>query len=213
MDAIKGGGRSAIAGAALAIAGNAVVLAADPAVSDDRVSYPLSTHSFQLGQVFFALTQALMAWGILALVGSEIAGSGRAARVWSKLAVAGMLLTVLGELALIPVAGSDADAAATSAATTVFGLGVLLADVGLIGFGVLALRLRQWWLGWAALPLVLGLFQVLIVTPVSFAFGFASTESFLVIAVADLLVALIGLGLLRNPVAEESRRFPHPQSA
>jgi hypothetical protein len=144
MDSIKRGGLAAIAGSALAIAGNAVVLVANPVVSDDRVSYPLSTHAFQLGQIFFALTQALMAWGILALVGSGIAAPGRVARVWGGLAVVGMLLTVPGELALIPVAASHVDAGATAAASMVFGLGVLLADVGLIGFGVMALRLRRW---------------------------------------------------------------------
>lgn len=104
----------------------------------------------------------------------------------------GMLLTVLGELVLIPVASSD---------------------VGLIGFGVLARRLRRWRAGWAALPLVLGLFQLLVVTPVSFALGFASTGSFLVIAVADLLTAAIGFGLLRNPVADESREAAQSQPA
>lgn len=203
MDAIKRGGLAAVAGATLAIAGNAAVLAADPAVSDDRVSYPLSTHVFQGGQLFFALTQALLAMGIFALVRSGIAGPGRAARVWGLIAVAGMVLTVPGELALIPVANSDVDAAATSAASTVFGLGVLLADIGLVGLGVLALRLRRWPAMWAALPLVLGLFQLLVVTPVSFALGFVSTGSFVVIVVADLLTALIGIGLMRGPVMRE----------
>jgi hypothetical protein len=42
------GGSAAIAGARLAIVGNAVLLAAIPAVADDRVSYPLTTHAFQL---------------------------------------------------------------------------------------------------------------------------------------------------------------------
>lgn len=213
MDGIKRGGVAAIAGAALAIVANAAVLAADPAVSDDRVSYPLSVAAFQLIQVFFALTQALMAWGILALVQSGVAGPGRTARIWGRLAVTGMGLTVLGELALIPVAGSDVDAAATSAATTVFGLGVVLADVGLIGFGVIAVRQNWWPTGWAALPLALGLFQLLVVTPVSLALGFASIGSFVVITVADVLTALIGVALLRDGVADQSRVSAQSQAA
>ena len=105
------------------------------------------------------------------------------------------------------------NAAATSAASTVFGVGVLLADVGLVGFGVLAMRLSRWPTGWAALPLVLGLFQLLVVTPVSLALGFASAGSFAVIAIADLLTALVGVGPLRDPVADESRRAAQSQPA
>jgi hypothetical protein len=209
VDAKRRGGFAAIAGATLAIIGNAVVLAGDPAVSEHQVSYPLSTHAFRVGQVFFALTQALMAWGIVALVRSGIAGPGRTARVWGGLAITGMVLTVPGELALILVAGSDVDTGASSAASTVFGVGVLLADIGLVGLGVFALRLHRRPATWAAVPLVLGLFQLLVVTPVSFALGFASTGSFVVIALADLLTALIGVGLVQDPVAGRAREAAH----
>jgi hypothetical protein len=167
----KRGGLAAIAGSLLAIAGNAVVLTAAPAVPQDRVSYPLSTHAFQLGQVFFAFTQALMAAGIVALARSQVVRRSRAGRVFGWLAIVGMALTVPGELVLIPVAGSSVDAAATAAASTVYGLGVLLADLGLIGYGVLAMRQRRWPAPWNLLPLLLGLFQLLIVTPVSLSAG------------------------------------------
>ncbi len=40
-----------------------------------------------------------------------------------------MLLTVPGELVLIPVAGSNADAASASAASTLYGVAVLLTDI------------------------------------------------------------------------------------
>src|SRR5438270_14061490 len=61
------GGMAAIAGAALAIAGNAVVLGSGPNVPTNVVSYPLSAHDFRLAQIFFALTQALLLVGIVAL--------------------------------------------------------------------------------------------------------------------------------------------------
>ena len=95
-------GRAAIAGAAMAIVGNAVLVLIDPAVSDDRVSYPLSTGAFAAGQVWFAVTQALMAprhrgTGPVAC-GSETAGrpSVRPAWPWS-----GCGSRFLGELALV----------------------------------------------------------------------------------------------------------------
>lgn len=51
----------------------------------------------------------------------------------------------------------------------VFGLGVILADIGLVGFGALALRQRSRSHTWAALPLVLGVFPLIVVTPISLA--------------------------------------------
>jgi hypothetical protein len=110
------------------------------------------------------------------------------------------------------VAGSDVDAGSTSAASTVFGVGVLLAAIGLIGLGSFALRLRRGPTAWAVLPLVLGLFQLLVVTPVSFALGFASPGSFVVIALADLLTVLIGVGLLHGSVADASHEAAQPQA-
>jgi hypothetical protein len=203
-DLQKYGGSAAIAGALLAIVGDAVVLAATPAVADDRVSYPLATHAFQLGQVFFAFTQALMAAGIVALVRSRAVRPSRSRRIFGGLAIVGIVLTVAGELALIPVADANVNGAAASAVTTMYGIAVLLTDIGLIGFGVLALRQRRWPAAWRPLPLTLGLFQLLVTTPVALSAGFASTATFAVIAIADLLTAGIGLALIRESAASGS---------
>ena len=192
------GGIAAITGALLAIAGNAVVLAAQPNAPAHVVSYPLSPHDFRLGQVFFAFTQALTALGIVALVRSGIAGPGRRARVGARLAVAGFLLTIPGELVLALVADAATDSGRASAASSVFGIGVLLADLGLILFGVSALRAAVWPRSWAALPLALGVFQLVVVTPVALGAGFASVAAFLVITAQDLLVALLGWQLVRT---------------
>jgi hypothetical protein len=204
------GGIAMITGALLAIAGNAIVLAAHPNVPAHVVSYPLSPHDFRLGQIFFALTQALMALGIVALVRSGIAEPGRRARVGARLAVAGFLLTIPGELVLALVADAATDSGRASAASSVFGIGVLLADVGLILFGMSALRAAVWPRSWAALPLVLGVFQLLVVTPVALGAGFASTAAFLVITAQDLLVALLGWQLARHH--PDRRRVPAAES-
>lgn len=158
-------GLAAIAGCVLAILGNAFLFAVHPAVPVDRISYPLSPQAYVPMQVFFALTQALLAAGIVGLVRSDVVRPGRTTRVVGTLAVIGMLMTVPGELVLIlvPRAAEDADSVAT--ASSVFGLGALLADIGLIWLGSTALRQRRWPLPWAALPLTLGLFQLLVVTP------------------------------------------------
>src|SRR5947209_5550024 len=68
------GGAAAIGGAVLAVVGNALVRGAEPQVPADVVSYPLSAQAFQFGQVFFAITQLLMALGIIALARLAVAG-------------------------------------------------------------------------------------------------------------------------------------------
>ncbi len=91
-------GLAAIAGAALAILGNAFLFVVNPAVPDDRLSYPLSPQAYVPMQLFFALTQALLAAGVVSLVYSDVVRRSRTARVLGRLAMVGMFLTVPGEL-------------------------------------------------------------------------------------------------------------------
>jgi hypothetical protein len=194
------GGGSALCGALLAIAGNALLLGATPNAPQDTVSYPLSPHDFRLSQIFFALTQALMAVGIAALVRSGVAGSTKRAIVGGSLAGIGFAMTVPGELALALVAGAGVDSGPANAVSGVYGVSLVCADVGLILFGAAALRARVWPRARAALPLVLGAFQLLVATPVALSAGFASDAAFGVITAADLLIALIGLCLMVFPI-------------
>ncbi len=190
------GGAAAITGAFLAIVANAVIFRTDAKVPSDLVSYPLSANDFRLGQIFFAITQALMAAGIVALVRSGIAGRSRRARAGALLAAVGFLLTVPGELVLALVADATIDSGGANAASSVFGLGVLIADIGLVLFGVEALRAGIWPRHWAALPVVVGVFQLFVVTPVVLGAGFASGAALAVITVQDLLIALLGVRLI-----------------
>lgn len=196
-DHVRTAGVAAVAGAVLAIAGNALVLAATPHAPKDTVSYPLSPSSFRVGQVFFALTQLLMAWGIVGLARSRIGGTARLARTGAWLAVAGFVLTVPGEVALAFVADAATDSARANVASSVYGIAVLVADIGLIALGAAALRAGTWPRAGALLVLGLGLFQLLVVTPVVLGAGFASTAAFVVIALQDGIVALLGARLIR----------------
>lgn len=201
----RGLGMAAIVGAGLAIAGNAALFVVHPVVPKDRLSWPLSAHAYVFMQIFFAATQWLLALGILGLIRSDVVSVGGRVRSLGLLAVVGMSLTVPGELVLIAVRNDAASASAVNQLSGVFGLGVLLADVGLIGFGFLALRERHWPRVWAASPLALGAFQLLVVTPVSFSAGFTSVASNVTIGIADALTALIGLRVMRS----ESRKPGH----
>jgi hypothetical protein len=200
------GGLCAIAGVVLGVGADILTHTAHPVVPHDRVSYPLSSATWAWFQVFFALTQALMAIGIATLVRSSLVAPGRARTVFAALAAAGMALTVAGELFLITAAGATNDSPAGVSASTVYGVIVLLTDAGLIGYGVPALRQRAQPRSLAVLPLVLGLFHLLVLTPVSLGQGFASGASQLVFAISYLLYAAIGYVLIRTSSTLVGRR-------
>lgn len=187
-----------IAGAVIAIALNAVVMFAPPAGVPGLLAYPQSVGAYQAGEIVFALTQLLMGLALLAMVRSRVGGERRIATIAGCLVLVGWAITVPGELILGVVAGEPADSDAVNLATGVYGIGVLLADIGLIVFGILALRARVWSQPWRALPLVLGAFQLLVVTPVLIGIGFIGIPAFTALLVADSLVALIGVALLRQ---------------
>lgn len=134
---------------------------------------------------------------------SEIGGRGRAARTGSWLAVAGFALTVPGELTLVLVADAATDSARVNAVSSVYGIAVLVADIGLIVLGAAALRARLWPRAGASLVLALGLSQLFVVTPVVLGAGFASVGAFAVITLQDVVVALLGARLVRG--AESAR--------
>ena len=112
QDMTRSSGVAAIIGAVLAIIGNTVLFVVPPAVPTTMLSWPLSPSAYVWMQVFFAVTQLLMAAGIFGLTRSDIVRSSRAARVLGTLAVTGMALTVVGELVLIFVREDLSDATA-----------------------------------------------------------------------------------------------------
>lgn len=190
--------KAAIVGAALAIVGNTLVLLAEPDAASGTVSYPLTPDDFRLGQVFFALTQAGMTLGMVALARTAVSRRTRPAKVGANLAVIGFVITVAGELVLALVADAATDSGRVNAASSVYGIGILLADLGLIMLGLSALRAASQRRTGAVLLLLLGIFQLAVVTPVSFAAGFASLGSYLVIALQDLLIAMVGLAMIQR---------------
>jgi hypothetical protein len=189
-------GGAGVAGAMLAIAGNAAVLAADPAAPAGTVSYPLSPGTFAWGQVFFAATQALIVLAVGVLAARCAQDTGRAGHVAAIVAIVGYALTVPGELVLAAVASRPTDSAEASAASSVFGLGLAVGSLALVVVGIVATRAGSQ-RGLGALAATLGAVQILIVTPVVLSQGFASLPAFAVLTLADLLVAAIGVRLTR----------------
>jgi len=191
-------GIAALAGGVLAIVLNAVVMFAPAAGTPGLVAYPQTVSDYRAGQVVFAATQLLMGFGLFAMIRSRIARIGTIGRVGGWLALVGWAITVPGELIIGVVANQPMDSDAAGVATGIYGVAVMVADIGLILFGVGVLRSPAWRHTWGALPLALGIVQLFFVTPVLLVIGFIGIPAFIALVVQDLLVALIGTVLIRR---------------
>ena len=192
---------AALVGAAVAIVLNAIVMFAPAAGKPGLVAYPQAVDDYRSGQIVFAATQLLMGIGLFAMIRCRRAPLSGMGRVGGWLAIVGWAITVPGEIIIGVVADQSVDSDAATVATTVYGVGVLLADIGLILFGIAVIRSRSWWLSWRPLPLILGVVQLVVVTPVLLVIGFIGVPAFAVLVVQDVLVALIGVALLRNALS------------
>jgi hypothetical protein len=161
-------GLACIAGGALSIAACvATGIATSGAVSDDLFRHPWSASAFVGVTLALAALHVLILIGLAGLVRSGVAGCSRAARVGGVLALAGTAVLFVAEFASLPVAGQDVDETGAELVGALFGLGSLLATVGLLSLGVATLRAGCWEDWRRFTPLACGI-CLLIVIPIQF---------------------------------------------
>lgn len=133
-------------GAATAVTGLVIQAVVQPAstVSDEMWSYPWSSTTFVPVTLLFAAFHLLVFVGVLGFARSGVAGTSRAARVGSALALAGTAVFFMAELASIPFNDARLDDTGPMTVGGMFGLGVVLTAVGLLSAGVATLRSGQW---------------------------------------------------------------------
>ncbi|TDO54463.1 hypothetical protein EV643_101252 [Kribbella sp. VKM Ac-2527] len=165
------------------------------AVSDDRFSYPFTASGFTLIQSFFFVQHVCIAVLIAALWISGAAGRGRIGRI----GVGGSVLWMLGlgvtELVAISAKDSPYPSPRTDTIEALYGVTSTGIGVFLIIAGIAVLRARQWtgWQRW--LPLALGVYVFVPLTPGLFGPFWLGR---LVITVWMLLFALLGWTVLRS---------------
>lgn len=182
--------------AALAGALSGVVLiVADPAVTDDRFSYPFDASGFTIAQVFFSVQHLG-----LAIVLVAFARSGAASSKFARMSFYAATLSMLGLAALeliaigarnsaYPSPRTDTLEAWYGVASTLIGLFLVLAGIAVLRAGGLV-----GWMRW--IPLALGVYVFVPLTPAIFG---PFVVGRLGIIGWMLLFAVFSWILLRNP--------------
>ena len=140
-------------------------VAVPPAVPPERFSYPLDGVPFAVVQVVLFLHHVVIAAVVLAVFHAGAAGSRRSGRVGATIGAAGLVLLGLQELVAILVGGETGDTALVGLVGTGYGLFSILLGVGLVLLGIAVVRARRW-SGWRrGLPLVVGIYMFVPLTP------------------------------------------------
>ena len=136
-----------------------------PVVSAERFSYPLESVQFAFIQVWFVVQHLGLLVGIMALGVTGAAGLGRSPRIGQLLAVVGMTVLTVTEGVAILAAGEVVPSTLVTLLEVSYGISSTLIGVGLVMVGLAVLRSRTW-LGWRRfLPLAIGVYVFVPMTP------------------------------------------------
>ncbi|HWC13138.1 MAG TPA: hypothetical protein VG929_00915 [Actinomycetota bacterium] len=140
----------------------------EPAVPEDRYSYPLTAGGFTAIQVFFFVHHLGLVAGLYGLWHSGVVGTSRFGRWGAVGALVGMALLTLTEL--IAITGSDAPypSPRTDMLDGLYGVSSVLIGVTLIMAGVAVVRTRVWRDWRRYVPLLLGVYVFVPMTPAVF---------------------------------------------
>ncbi len=198
---VRRAGIVCVAAGLLGAASGVVLAMIGAQVPDSRYSYPLTATAFVAVQLWFAVQHLGLLVGLFGLRLAAVAGAGRPA-VWGPIiGIAGMVLLTLTELVAIGAADDPYPSSLTNVLDGLYAVASLGVGVGLTVVGIAVLRTRQWtgWRRWV--PLTLGVWVFVPMTPAIVA-GYVPAR--LAIAAWMLGFAALGLALAtrapgRNP--------------
>lgn len=175
----------------------------EPQVPDSRFSYPLDTAGFVAIQIWFVLQHLGLLAGQWALRQSGVSGRSRAAAAGHLIGMGGMALLTLTELLAISASESPYPSSRTDVLDALYGVSSIALGVGLTMVGAMVVRERSWsgWLRW--LPLTLGVWVFVPMTPAMLV-GFLPAR--LAISAWMLLFAALGWALIRHVDVGEANR-------
>lgn len=164
-----------------------------PAVGDDRWSYPFTASTFTVVQIAFFLQHLGLATGLLAL--RRASGPGRFGRGAVVASVIGMLLLAVMELVAISAKDSAYPTSRTDVIESAYGVVSMVIGLALVALGVAVLRAGRWVGGQRWIPLALGVYVFVPMTPGIFGPYWLARA---VITGWMLLFALLGWAILRS---------------
>lgn len=195
---VRRAGAWCLGGGLLGIAGVLVTLAWPHQVSEEWFSYPFDAFWFVIAELAYAVQHALLVAGGVALLWLPTVRASRAARIATRVAVAGLVLLVLTELSALCLHDQPMDSSLTTVITSLFTLPTLLIGVGFTVAGVALIRQRGAdWAGAQWLPaavLAPGVYTFVVFIPAINGPDFVAR---LGIGGWMLLFAVLGYGLTR----------------
>lgn len=168
----------------------------EPAVPDDRFSYPLAAGPFVAIQLWFAVQHLGLALGQEGLRWAEVFGDRRPARWGHVVGVAGMLLLAATEVVAVIAADAPLKGSRADLLNVLYGVSTFACGVGLVAVGIATVR-QNVLTGWARwMPLALGAWVFVPMTP-AIASGYLAAR--LSITGWMLLYAALGWALRSHP--------------
>jgi hypothetical protein len=145
------------------------LLLAEPVVRGDRFSYPFTSAGFAVAQVWFAVHHLGLLAGLYGLCRSGATGTSRLGRIGAWGAIVAMGLLTVTELVAISGSDSPYPSPRTDLIYGLYGISSVLLGVTLIMAGIAVVRAGRWRGWWRAIPLVLGVYVFVPLTPALFA--------------------------------------------
>ena len=138
-----------------------------PQVADpDLFNYPLGDAGFTVIQLFFVVQHVGLILGVVALARSGVAGRERWAGIGFPVTIASLGLLTVTEAVCIGAAGESAASGGwATLLNTLYGVSSIGSGVGLILVGVATLRAHRWTDGRRWLPLAMGVWVFVPMTP------------------------------------------------
>jgi hypothetical protein len=132
-----------------------VVYATSSTTPDDLWRSPWSSGTFVVVGLLWCVSHVLVLAGLVGMRRSGHGGPGRAAAAGAALALAGTSLILAGEIAGLTIGDQAEDSSAAGLVGAVYGVGTLMAVIGLTLFGRQVLRTATWagWRRWTPLAL------------------------------------------------------------
>ncbi len=137
---VRRAGAWCLGGGLLGVAEGFVTLAWPPQVTEERFSYPFDEFWFVIAELAYAFQHVLLVAGGVALLWLPTVRASRAARIATRVAVAGLILLVVAELSALALYDAAMDSTLTTVITSFFTLPTLLIGVGFTAAGVALLR-------------------------------------------------------------------------
>lgn len=153
----------------LGVASAFFLMTVEPAVARDRFSYPFTPGGFAVVQGWFFVQHLGLLAGLYGLWRSGSVGTSWPGRLGCWGAMAGMGMLAATELVAITAATSAYPSAQTGTLDILYGVSSTLIGASLILAGIAVIRAGRWH-GWRrVLPLLLGLYVFVPLTPALFA--------------------------------------------